>query len=178
MSTQALTTGYYMVNGVKYYYNAVINQWYIPQGTLLIPLAIAPTAWPPNSPQIWPNPQTVAVGGRVDVAITYQHLGPASSSYVLHAALGIWGSSFSEAAGGTADKNLNIVQHTTVTMLTDTITLTVPSALAGHAVDLYYKISSSVLDEKFSPVYTHVLDVLSSSALFTDLTVVSITKQT
>jgi hypothetical protein len=72
---QALITGYYMIDGQRYYYNALTNQWYLCSGLLLVPLTVAPQAvsWKPSpSPMI-----SLMVGDTLRTRLSFYYKGPA-----------------------------------------------------------------------------------------------------
>lgn len=121
---------------------------------------------------VYSNPVSVNVGDSVQVNLSYSYTGLASNSDILYASLGKQnGSAFTELAS--TGIILNNVLSKTPTKVTRGFTMIIPSSLVGQ-VDFKFKITMANSTEFDSPVYTHVLDVISST--FSNLIITNVTK--
>lgn len=173
-----LTTGYYIdpSTGVRYYYNARQDQWYIVSGLSLIPLAIS---WKPS-----PSAKIdIAAGETLRFNLSFYYIGPAVTRtfYVALGAnktLGI----FDEWSGGAAQSNISIPNCAVKTLITGKYVDIVISGAWGHTGETaaaYCKILNGItLTEgvNCTPYYYNVCYVLAAKGEVTQFAIASFTK--
>jgi len=173
MVNGAFTTGYYLVDGVKSYYDANTNTWYHVDafGKRTV---FALDTWQVAT---WQKP-TVSPGDTVEMTYGFGYIGPAGNVSV-YAAVGI-----KQTIAGIDSMNEVVVQNPLIVPVLANVTNTpvqypnnkarfvIPADSRYYNLDwcVYYKIGSLL-----SPVYTGAFYVLGN-ATYSNLTITGVVK--
>jgi len=153
-------SGYYTdpVTGLRYYYNASIDQWYLVQGLLLVPLSATWQPSPTATIDILPGEKL-----RLRLSFKYQGIAQTIS---FRAALGTnkTSGSFDEWSDAFVVADIYLTQCLTPTLITDKyIDVSIPPARAGLKAAAYAKVEKMLpATGEISDYYYNVCNIVAA----------------
>jgi hypothetical protein len=173
----AYKTGFYMVNGVKMYYDAVAGVW----STVATDGTLTPTQLDASAQDLagWTEP-TVLEGGSFSVTYSFHHIGSADTVH-LFVAVGSMSLGIFHMDASWLSPNISVTNDTVDKIYTGTFTLVLTGNLATPPVNysMYIKVLKSTITDPntflaTSVTYDNAMNFIAAG--YTNLTITTVTK--